>query len=76
MLKVNKASAMPTEYRQMNFGDVFIYEGKVCMKVTHNGQFLCVNLENAKTMTGIHSDTRVTRCEATLNVSSYAVGGI
>lgn len=76
MLKVNKAPAMPARYNQMSYGDVFIYDGKVCMKITHNGQFLCVNLENAKTMTGIHSDAKVTRCEATLNVSGYAVGGI
>jgi hypothetical protein len=68
MVKINRRVPRTVRVDEIPVGDTFIYEGKLCMRISLNSMFQTLNLENGRVMTGIHNDIKVQPVDCELNV--------
>lgn len=70
MVKINKKAVVPCVVEDVPIGEVFIYDGRLCMRICINSMYHVLNLENGKVLTGVHMGQKVQRVNVEINVVS------
>lgn len=70
MLRINKKAVVPCTVEDIPVGEVFMFDGRLCMRVSINSAYYTLNLENGKVLTGIHMGQKVQRVNAEITVTS------
>lgn len=70
MVKVNKKAVVPCTVEDVTVGEVFMHDGRLCMRVCINSMYHVLNLESGKVLTGIHMGQKVQRVNVEITVTS------
>lgn len=70
MVKVNKKAIVPCIVEDIPVGEVFMYDGHLCMRISINSAHYTLNLENGKVLASIHMGQKVQRVNAEITVTS------
>lgn len=70
MVKINKKAVTPCPIEDIPVGEVFFFDGRLCMRVCINSMYHVLNLESGKVLTGIHTGQKVQRVNAEIIVTT------
>jgi hypothetical protein len=70
MVKINKKVVVPCPVEDVPVGEVFMFDGRLCMRISINSAHYTLNLENGKVLTGIPMGQKVQRVNVEINVTS------